>query len=117
MAELWTVPENTELRDIGEASFGMPPPSTSMQLHSVISGIVRGPDGQPVPQARVYFTRGPVPLPDIAALTDSAGKFSLSVPSVGTYTIECTAEGFAPTTEMVTVTDSEEIQLEIQLRP
>jgi hypothetical protein len=88
-----------------------------MQFHSVISGIVRGPEGQPLSEARVYFTRGPVPLPDIAALTDSAGKFSLSVPSVGTYTIGCTVEGFAPTTETVTVTDKEEIRLEIQLRP
>lgn len=35
VAELWTLPESTELRDIGEASFGSPPP---------VSETVHGPD-------------------------------------------------------------------------
>lgn len=35
IAELWTVPEGAELRDIGEASFGTPPP---------LAEIVHGPD-------------------------------------------------------------------------
>jgi len=45
---------------------------------SVISGIVRDPNGRPVADARIYFIGGPVPLPDIAALTDAAGAFSLT---------------------------------------
>ena len=87
-----------------------------VRIPSVISGIVRDPLGSPVAQARVYFTDGPVPLPDIAALTDSDGAFSLSAPSVGTYTIECVAEGFTSTAVTVTLAGSQKIQTEIRLR-
>jgi hypothetical protein len=83
---------------------------------SVISGIVRDLKGRPVAQARVYFTAGPVPLPDIAALTDSAGSFSLSAPTAGSYTIECTADGFAPAATTVTVSGGSGIHVEIHLK-
>ena len=82
---------------------------------NVISGVVRDPRNNPVSQARVYFTHGPVPLPDIAALTDNSGAFSLSAPVPGTYTIECAAEGFANTTATVTVAGGQETHLEIRL--
>jgi hypothetical protein len=82
----------------------------------VISGIVRDLHGNPVAQARVYFTDGPVPWSDIATLTDSDGAFSLSAPSAGTYEIECVADGFMPTAARVTVTGDKEIHLEIWLR-
>jgi hypothetical protein len=81
-----------------------------------ISGIVRDSRGNPVAQARVYFTGGPEPWPDIAALTDNNGTFSLSAPSPGTYTIECVAEGFAPVVATVTVTGDQEVRLDITLR-
>jgi hypothetical protein len=61
-----------------------------------IRGRVRDPQGRPIAQAKVYFTSGPVPLPDIAMLTDSEGAFSISAPAPGTYQLECTADGFAP---------------------
>ena len=83
---------------------------------SVISGVVRDPKGQPVVDARVYFKDGPVPLPDIAVLTDSKGKFSLSAPAVGTYMIECTADGFASTTVTVNARRRQDTQVEIRLR-
>jgi hypothetical protein len=86
------------------------------QNQNVISGIVVDPQGKPVSDARVYFTNAPVPLPDIALLTDSNGKFSLSAPSTGIYTLECRVEGFAPTASTVTVTGNQEVQLEIRLR-
>lgn len=86
------------------------------RVPNVISGIVRNPRGEPVAQARVYFIGGPVPLPDIAALTDSGGAFSLSAPTPGTYHIECAVEGFAPTVATVAVTEGQEVQLEIWLR-
>jgi len=81
-----------------------------------IFGIVRDPHGNPVAQARVYFTGGPGSWPDIAALTDSHGAFSLSAPSAGTYNIECVAEGFVPATATVAVTEGQELHLDIWLR-
>ena len=39
----------------------------------IVAGVVRGLAGEPVPQARVFVARGPVPVPDIAALTDAEG--------------------------------------------
>jgi hypothetical protein len=86
------------------------------RAHTVISGVVRNPRGEPVAQARVYFTGGPTAFPDIAALTDRGGKFSLSAPSGGTYNLECMAEGFAPAAVTITVEEGQEVQLEIGLK-
>ena len=83
---------------------------------NVISGVVRDSNGNPIAQARVYFTNGPVPLPDIAALTNKNGAFSLSAPVAGSYTIACAAEGFAPTVVTVAVSDNKDTHLEIRLR-
>ena len=82
---------------------------------SVITGVVRDPHGRPVAQARVYFTDGPVPLPDIAALTDSAGAFSLAAPVPGTYRIECRVDGFAPAAITVRVAGGQTIHQELRL--
>ena len=81
----------------------------------VISGIVRDPNGRPVADPRIYFIGGPVPLPDIAALTDAAGAFSLTAPTAGTYQIGCTAEGFAPAEITVAISRGRDVQVEIWL--
>jgi hypothetical protein len=52
-----------------------------------VGGVVRDTTGAPVAFATVALTRGPVPLPDIAALTDAHGSFVLSVPQPGAYEI------------------------------
>jgi hypothetical protein len=65
---------------------------------SIISGTVHEPDGRPVVGARVYFVQGPVSLPDIALLTDDAGKFQMTAPVAGAYEIGINADGFAPAT-------------------
>jgi hypothetical protein len=62
----------------------------------VIAGVVRDGKGDPVAAARVYVVDAPVSLPDIAALTGSDGAFSIGVPVAGWYTVEATAEGWAP---------------------
>jgi hypothetical protein len=67
----------------------------------VISGVVRTARGRPVADARVYVKRSPVPLPDIAALTDEQGAFAFAVPAAGSYTLACSVEGQA--TREVTV--------------
>lgn len=83
----------------------------------IISGVVRDQQGNPIAGARVAFTAGPVPLPDIAALTDSGGRFTLSAPARGRYAIQCIADGFAPASVTVEVDSAQEIQVEIELRP
>ena len=50
-----------------------------------IHGVVTDPAGQPVSGAVVMVAAAPVPVPDIAALTDSEGRFSIIVPVQGTY--------------------------------
>lgn len=57
-----------------------------------ITGVVRDTSGTPVTGAHVLFTGGPQPLPDIAALTDTEGRFSLVAPTAGEYTLICRAD-------------------------
>lgn len=82
----------------------------------VISGVVLDAGGKPVREARVYFKDGPGALPDVAALTDSHGAFSLPAPSAGAYKIECNADGFAPKTVKVEVAAGEQVKLEVKLK-
>ena len=83
---------------------------------SVISGVVRSPDGKPVANARVYFTAGPGPLPEIAALTDSKGAFSLTAPAPGEYVIESAADEFGARSSTVKVKGGEQVRLDLQLK-
>ena len=83
---------------------------------ALISGVVHDPDGEPVPEARVYFKDGPVPLPDVAALTDGRGAFTLPAPSAGTYKIECSADRFKPKTVKVKVAAGQNVKLDIRLK-
>lgn len=82
---------------------------------SVISGVVRSPDGKPVANARVYFTDGPVPLPEIAALTDDEGKFSLTAPAPGKYVVASAADDFAGKSSTVRVKGGEPVRLDFKL--
>jgi Carboxypeptidase regulatory-like domain len=83
---------------------------------ALISGVIRDPDGEPVGEARVYFKDGPVPLPDVAALTDSRGAFTLPAPAAGAYKIECSADGFKPKTVTVKVAAGKNVKLDIRLK-
>ena len=83
---------------------------------SVISGVVHDQRGKPVANARVYFTDGPVPLPDIAALTDVNGAFSLTAPAPGKYVIECATDEFVVRSQAVSVSGGQPARLEIQLK-
>jgi hypothetical protein len=86
------------------------------QTGNIISGLVKDPGGRPVPLARVYFTESPVPLPDIAALTNDNGEFSLSVPIAGRYKIACAAEGFQSTVTEVTVKKGKMAKIQIRMK-
>ena len=67
----------------------------------VVAGVVRGPGGAQLPLARVFIARGPVPVPDVAALTDAEGRFTLSLPATGSYEVACVAEGYAPSSAII----------------
>lgn len=56
--------------------------------------VIRDRDGRPVRDARVAIEAAPVPVPDVAALTDAQGELTLSVPVAGRYRLRCAAEGF-----------------------
>ena len=84
---------------------------------TVISGVVEDSGRKAVQGARVYFSRGPEPLPDVAILTGSDGGFELSAPVPGTYTIECYADGFQQATLNVTVAGIRADDLTFRLTP
>lgn len=81
----------------------------------LIAGVVRDEAGAPVEAARVYFTDAPAPTPDVAALTGRDGSFSLAAPVAGTYTLECSAEGFA--TARTTAASRDGTGVQLTLRP
>ena len=85
------------------------------QKPSVISGVVRDARGRPVAGARVYFTKGPVALSDIATITGSDGSFALSAPAPGKYEIECATDTLPPVRKSITVTAGKEVRTEIKL--
>ena len=83
---------------------------------AVIHGKARSRSGAPIAEARVYFTEAPAATPDIAALTNGEGIFILAAPVIGTYRIECSAEGFRTASATVEVTgDQTELELVIEL--
>jgi hypothetical protein len=85
---------------------------------SEVAGVVVDARGSPVKGARVYFIEGPVPLRDIAALTNSDGRFVLSAPVLGTYQLGVASEGpegFVQTTSVVEVRGAPLDNLEVRL--
>jgi hypothetical protein len=82
---------------------------------SVISGRVLSADGQPIAGARVFFVSSPVPVPDIALLTDGTGRFSLTAPVPGAYRIGCSSDKFGSATITVDVADGQNVDVELRL--
>lgn len=84
-------------------------------MPSVIFGVVRDDTGNPVPHARVSFLAGPVPLPDIAALTELDGTFALSAPVAGEYVIAVDIEQFVRKELKITLESNEEKHIAVSL--
>jgi hypothetical protein len=66
----------------------------------------------------VYVVGAPVPVADIAALTDDRGRFAMSVPSLGSYQLGVSAEGSAGTLQKTTevkVGEGGHVDLEVRL--
>lgn len=85
------------------------------QNTSVISGVVKDSNGNPVSAARVSFVSGPVPLPDIAGLTDVDGTFVLSAPAPGDYIIEVVTNQYITKKVKVSVSSDEQKRIELNL--
>ena len=84
-------------------------------MTGIVAGIVSDREGAAVPAARVSFVAGPTALPDIAALTDSRGAFTLSAPVPGDYTIQCAADGYAPASMRVAVASGQHVDVQCRL--
>ena len=81
----------------------------------VVQVSIRGKEGQPIADARCYFTSAPVSLPDIAALSDESGTAVLSVPVAGRYTVACAAEGHATVEREVAIPAQGPFKVEVTL--
>ena len=81
-----------------------------------VSGVVRDARGAPVALARVWFRSGPGALPDVAALTDGQGRFTLSAPRAGSYEIGCSTDTLGSARAGIVVRD-QGVQVEIVLPP
>ena len=84
---------------------------------ALITGRVSQSGGQPIAGARVFFASGPAALPDIAALTDATGRFSLAAPWPGDYALEVVADGFHSQRVSTSVGTRETRELDIELQP
>ena len=84
-----------------------------MTRPGVISGRVLDAEGKPVAGARVFFARGPGPLPDVAAVTGDDGAFALSAPHAGTYHVQSVTDGERARTVEVHVDAGEHVTLDI----
>jgi Carboxypeptidase regulatory-like domain len=83
---------------------------------SRIEGRAHLADDSPVSEARVFFAAAPVPVPDIATLTDDDGRFSLFAPSPGKYQLVCHADGLEPASVPIEVrADSVSVELDVEL--
>lgn len=84
---------------------------------ALITGRVSNSNGQPIAGARVLFASGPGALPDIAALTDGTGRFTVAAPWPGDYTLEVVADGFHIQRVSTSVGTRETRELTIELQP
>ena len=77
----------------------------------MIRGTVRDVDGRPLANARVMYAAAPAPVPDLAALTDAEGSFSLEAPGTGTYEVMIVADGYGRAHLAVEVSDTGEAEV------
>jgi hypothetical protein len=86
-------------------------------MASIIRGTVRDAEGAPIAGARVFYKDAPIPVPDVAILTDERGRFALGAPAEGDYELRCVADGFAPAIVATSVGQPSEVEVEVRLHP
>jgi hypothetical protein len=82
----------------------------------LIRGVVLASGGGPLAGARVFCLSGPVPLPDIAALTRGDGAFSLTAPVAGAYEVGAAADGFEQASVGVAVAERQTAHVTLRLQ-
>lgn len=84
----------------------------------MVHGFVHLSDGSAVVEARVFFSRSPTDVPDVALLSDRQGRFTLYAPAPGHYEVTCQADGLEPATVQINaVAGQEEVQVDVVLEP
>ena len=81
----------------------------------LIRGTVVDAGGSPIEWASAWLAAGPAPTPDIAALTDADGRFTLTAPTPGMYRVGCRAEGYGPVEVPVDV-GAEDVDVTVRLQ-
>jgi Carboxypeptidase regulatory-like domain len=61
---------------------------------ATIGGVISDEEGRALAEVAVAFLSAPVAVPDIAALTGPDGRFAVTAPVPGTYTLIATADGY-----------------------
>ena len=89
---------------------------TSAQAPRTIRGVVLSEDGRPAPDVVVVLASGPVPLPDIAAVTGERGDFVLTAPAAGEYVVTVSFPDGAQESRAVQVAE-EDAEVALQVRP
>lgn len=84
---------------------------------AVVAGVVRTAAGHPVAEARVWFSHGPVPLPDIATLTDERGRFALTAPAPGAYELTIAVDDLVATRRLAIAPGQARADLDITIDP
>jgi len=82
---------------------------------TVLHGRVVDRKGEPVNAAVVYIASAPVSLPDIGALTDEDGRFSIFAPVPGLYTLGARSERWGVTQAEIAVGEEADLQVTIQI--
>lgn len=71
----------------------------------LIQGRVSDAAGRPVAEARISIVESPVAMPDMALLTDAAGRFALGAPVAGRYVIGIDADAAGRARQAITIDD------------
>ncbi len=72
--------------------------------------------GKPVAGARVGWAAGPGNLPDVMLLTDAHGRFTLSAPLPGSYTLRCISDNAGGASLQVRAA-GQPLQVQVRLLP
>ncbi len=85
-------------------------------MRNLVTAVIRDTLRRPVSDVRVSIESSPVPIPDIAALSDEHGEVSITVPSAGQYSFVFAAKGYVTVHTMVEVADNIASCTTIELR-
>lgn len=83
---------------------------------TTINGQVIDPEGRPIGEAAVYIVASPVSMPDIAQLTDGEGRFTLSAPVPGRYTVGARSDRWGTAQAEVEVAGEEPVSVKVRFR-